>query len=79
MKPPGWWGWKMDVGTSPAFLSGTNGDTRVSWSCGAAPMTNGLLPLQCGLGLGEALSGDFSDVDCFERWARVEGCQLAGG
>ncbi|PRW60704.1 lipase [Chlorella sorokiniana] len=85
MKPPGWHGWKLGVGTAPKFGAGTNGDISVSWRCGATPATNGLLPLDCKLSLGELLSGDLDDLNCFQggdidtfSWQSHNGTALDG-
>lgn len=31
MKPPGWHGWKLGVGTASKLGAGTNGDISVRW------------------------------------------------
>ncbi len=131
MKPPGWHGWKLGVGTAPKFGAGTNGaikvhlatatlhayfyaasdllgqhwtfgfgisvcppacpsigarphfsrsqSLQVAWRCGARAATNGLLPLDCKLSLGELLSGDLDDLNCFAGWVRLPSCRWPGG
>ncbi|KAL4420183.1 hypothetical protein ABPG77_008319 [Micractinium sp. CCAP 211/92] len=67
MKPPGWWGWKVTVRTADVLFAGTDSDVFASWSCGATAVTTGAQFLDCSVSLGEVLSGELSDVNCFER------------
>lgn len=67
MKPAGWWGWKLAVGTSTARGAGTDGDIRARWSCDGKAATNGWLPLDCKFTLGDALDGNWEKLNCFER------------
>lgn len=67
MKPAGWWGWKLAVGTSTARGAGTDGNIRARWSCDGQAATNGWLPLDCKFTLGDALDGNWEKLNCFER------------
>lgn len=85
MKPPGWHGWKLGVGTASKLGAGTNGDISVAWRCGPKAATKGLLPLDCKLSLGELLSGDLDDLNCFQggdidtfSWQSHNGTALDG-
>lgn len=54
MKPPGWAGWKLTLGTldSSNPSDGTDGDVGVRWQCGpanAGPTTPRYLPFNCGI------------------------------
>lgn len=39
---------------------------QAAWRCGPKAATKGLLPLDCKLSLGELLSGDLDDLNCFQ-------------
>ncbi|KAL4428160.1 hypothetical protein ABPG75_002249 [Micractinium tetrahymenae] len=67
MKPPGWWGWKVTVRAADVLFAGTDSDIYASWSCGSTTVTTSQQFLDCSLSLGEVLSGELSDVNCFER------------
>lgn len=54
MKPPGWVGWKVTLGTldSSNPSDGTDGDVGVRWQCGpatAGPTTPRYMPFNCGI------------------------------
>lgn len=75
MKPPGWFGWKLTVGTADVFGGGTDGDIHAAWRCASSAgskevtfrVTAAAAPeLDCGLGAGEFLGGNFDDLNCFE-------------
>jgi len=78
MKPPGWFGWKLTVGTADLVGSGTDGDIKAAWRCLApgppaathmatfAITAKAAPALDCGLEVGEFLGGTFDDLNCFE-------------
>lgn len=69
----GWWGWGVALHTADNVGAGTDGEVRVSWSCGSQAATNGPLPLECsgfgGRAMDALLTGDASKFgdDCLEQ------------
>ncbi|KAL4430966.1 hypothetical protein ABPG75_006222 [Micractinium tetrahymenae] len=71
MKPPGWAGWKLTLGTldSSNPSDGTDGDVGVRWQCGpanAGPTTPRYLPFNCGIDPLEGRDLNLEDLNCFE-------------
>lgn len=68
MKPPGWAGWKLTIGTKDSYYlpDGTDGQVSAGWTCAAPPKqpwgTAGQRGLHCGLGAGDIVGQDFDDM-----------------